>query len=176
MSKVITYCACFSDTGELCCEMVQCSSFTRFAIEHCLNCYGSKLDSSDSDTGGKFWHRNVTEVGVATCATPENLTGRRIATLPENLFICECNASTSVLNSCVYPVSRITRHCITHYKVSLYHLSVEGLGKQHCLKQPCVCVLLHCYLARTFQNAVLPFWCSLKIASLWLRLNWKQCS
>jgi len=24
------------------------------SIEHCLNCYGSKLDSSDSDTGGKF--------------------------------------------------------------------------------------------------------------------------
>jgi len=55
MSKVIIYCACFSDTaGELCCEMVQGSSFPRFAIEHCLNCYGSKLDSSDSDTGGKF--------------------------------------------------------------------------------------------------------------------------
>ena len=41
----------------------------------------------------------MTEFGAATCATPANLAGRTISTLPENLFICECDASTSMLNS-----------------------------------------------------------------------------
>ena len=46
----------------------------------------------------------MTEVGEATCATPANLTGRTISMLPENLFICECDASSMLNLSTIYCV------------------------------------------------------------------------
>ena len=93
--------------------------------------------------------RNVPDTGPTptTCAAPANLAGRDISTL---LFICECNASTSMLNwnNYICTVSHIIKYACT---MCLW----RDWAKLHCLKQPCVCVLLHCFrfnLARTFQK------------------------
>ena len=44
------------------------------------------------------------EIVPATCATPANLACETISTLTENLFTCECDASSMLNSSTIYCV------------------------------------------------------------------------